>query len=1072
MARIRKLILSVGILLALSELLPYIACPTTAASENIVFANGDNFVIVSTDVYEFSFSKDLLHWNATRKGSWMSFMKFAKWRLYFNSTSVEAAGDEYNVTNGGHYWSNSTFEGGVFLNFTSASISVAPAVMEYFWFYPEYFIVQVNVTQTIPECVILLEKAQYIDDSASLLRIGDYSNTNSVSWGYGQRYQAQDVTDSESPIFIYSNKTDEGLAIAPIRPSWANHVEASQTNESDFRFLYELEADVMNADNITAMQSSQISFDKVFFQYTSADINQAFADYASLYSSMHALRSDKGSQSYWLTWYAGNGGGGGENVTEASVISNATWMETNLNSYYGFDGVLIDAIICDEVGDWLNYSSTRFPSGMAIVADRLHAMGFKAGLWIAPLMVEKDGWINSTHPEALARDKTGQLISGQMYFGQVRHDLYFLDPFNSWVQDRLRWVNENVSTWGFDFIKMDFLSAVLGELFEQNQTRYMVIEQALEAVTAGLDDKVVVTTHVGASYNPALLVNHIDRVWVYGPDLWAYSSDLQVQWESLLLKYDVVTNLIPFIRHFNLTVDSDALGRLSTQPPIPFPLVRFYSTYTTVGGGTFEIGEKLSTIDNETLEFYKKHLPLVPAKWEPVEWDSIFRSRPPRIWMYVDKKNEGQNYYIAVFNPEDSNRTIKIDFQNHLKLPPTTYLVMDQYSSTFAGEHNASIYISLGARETTVLTLIQKTMMPGFLMRSDHLTASANFISSLFNDGQLTVLFSGDPETLTTLSIFSPHEPVHVILNNTELAYFSKSDDFQTRNESCWYYDSAAELLYVKTVPRSLVTVVASFIDDVPPVVWNIERILEQPAYEQNVKIVVNTTDYHSSIGIVILSYSESSVEFNITMTRNDSSLYEAEIPANPYGTLIEYVVFVNDTWGNSVASESKSYTVTDNTAPEIGVLYHVPVEPLENQDVTVGAQVSEPSSGSGLETATLWFRTSGQWSSVTMTLQNGNVAAVIPGVPGNVTVEFFIEAFDRAGNRATTATSSYTTKPIDTQLSTILMYLAVVGLVAAFLLGTYYLHRFKRTSKRSIDISHQMEAQLWTFSVAPFGAP
>jgi hypothetical protein len=692
---------------------------------------------------------------------------------------------------------------------------------------------------------------------------------------------------------------------------------------------------------------------------------------------------------------------------------------------------------------------------MAAIADNIHAMGLKAGLWIAPLMVEKDGWINSTHPEVLARDKTGQLISGQMHFGRVQHDLYFLDPFDLWVQDRLRWINENISAWGFDFIKMDFLSAVLSELFEKNQTRNMVIDQALEAVTAGLDDRIAVITHVGASYNPAILVNHVDRVWIYGPDLWAYSSDLQVQWKSLMQKYDVLTNLIPFIRHFNLTVDSDALGRLSTQPPIPFSFTRFYSTYATVGGGTFEVGEKLSAMANETLELYKKHLPFVPENWSPVEWDSICTARPPRIWMYGDTKNDvRQNYYVAVFNPEDSNRTIKIDLQYQLKLPPGTYLVMDQYSSTLLGEHTTSIDLSLDARETTILALTQKTPTPNFLMRSDHLTASAEFISSLLIEGQLTLRLSGDPETWTTLTIFSQHEPVHVLRNSSEIARLSESDDFQSRNETCWYYDRTDELLYVKTLPRSLVTVLVSFIDDVPPVVWNIERFLEEPSYDQNVKIMVNTTDYHSSLGIVILSYFKSSAKFNLTMTRNESSLYEAEIPANPYGTLIEYVVFANDTWGNSVTSERQSYTVVDKTAPDVGLPNHVPEEPLENQEVNVSAQVSEPLSASGLEAATLWFRTSDEWSFTNMAIKNGKAFALIPGAARNATVEFFLEVFDKAGNKATTPTNSYTVKPVSMELSTVMMYLAIVGLVAALLLGICRLYCFKKTNKHPVVVS------------------
>jgi hypothetical protein len=825
MDNVHKLIVSVSLLLAFSIGLPQSVHGATATSESGVFITSTNdFFVVSTFRYEFSFSKNSLQWNVTKRGSIESFLKSGGWKLFFNGTSVEAQGDAYNSTNGGYHWSSATLDRGFFLNFTAFSNVAAPTVMEYFWFFSSYFVVQINVTQTIPASVISVERVRYFDDVASSLKVGNQSNMNFVFWKYGERYQAQDVVDSEPPVFVFNNKTDEGLVMAPIGPNWT-HRSRAYMNDQSLRILYELQTDVANADNITISEKNHASFDRVFFQFTSADINQAFAEYTSVYSSMYALRPYKGSQAYWLTWYAGNGGVG-ENLTESNVISNATWIADNMSSYYGFDGVLLDAIICDEVGDWLNYSRTRFPSGMRAIVDRIHSLGLKAGLWIAPLMVEKDGWIYSTHPEAIARNKTGQLVSLKMYFGGVKHDLYFLNPFNSWVQDRLRQVNENISEWGFDFVKMDFLSGALSGLFQENKTRYMIMQQGLKAITAGLDERIVVTTHVAASYNPSLLVNYVDKVWLYGPDLWAYSDEQQVQWGSLIQKYDVVANLIPFIKHFNLTVDSDAPGRLSTDPPIPESFFKFYSTYAAVGGGTFEIGEKLSSIDDDALAFYKKHLPYVSEKWSPVEWDTINRKRPPRIWMYSNETEEKQHYYVALLNPENANRTIRIDLQNQLKLPPGTYWVIDQYSSSFLGEHSDTVEINLGAYETTILTLAEKTSAPTFLMRSDHVTASSAFVSSLSGDEKLTLWLHGNPETWTYVAISSQQEPAYVIFGNTEIDRFSMINDFQASDKAGSYYDSASRILYIRAMENSTVRIVVSLVYDSYYLVWRVERLL------------------------------------------------------------------------------------------------------------------------------------------------------------------------------------------------------------------------------------------------------
>lgn len=1049
---------------------PHVYSKDVVTVNDVLITGLNNHTIVSTDAYEFRFDKDSLYWNVSRNGSPESFLKKAKWKLYFNGTDLEAESEIYNSTNEGvYYWANSTFDGGIFFNFTSASKGKAPTVMEYFWFYPRYFSVQLKVINTVSSSVIYVEKSQYIDNSVSSVRTGDSTNTNFVFWGYKKRYQAQEVADAEPPLFMYSNKTDEGLVIAPFKPSWTNHVTASYAAGSDFRLSYELMADTTNADDITVAENNQIELDRVFFQFTSADINQAFEDYAALFSTTHTLRPFKGSQTYWLTWYAG-GGETGENITETNILSNATWIKDNLKPYYGFDGVLIDATITDEVGDWLNYSRTRFPSGLTVLVDRIHAMGLKVGLWIAPLMAERDGWINRTHPEAIAKNKTGTPLSSQMRLGQTEHYIYYLDPFDPWVQDRLRLVNQEISNWGFDFVKMDFLSGPLYELFEENKTRYMIMEQIFKAVIADLDDRIVVTSLVGAFYNPALIVNYVDRIWVYGPDLWAYTPDGQIA-SNLLWKYDALANLVPFIRHFNLTVDSDALGRLSTQPPLPFSLAKFYSTYATVGGGTFEIGERLSTMDSNTLALYKKHLPFVSEKWRPVEWNSISQARPPRIWLYNATIDGKQYYYVALFNPESSSKTITIDLTGQLKLPSGTYLVMNQYNSTFLGEHRSSIDIDIDANETVMLTLTQKASTPIFLMRSDHMIASSKFISSLVVEGRLILRFQGDPETWTHIIMFSEVEPVYVLYNDSEMARLFDSYDFQSNEEACWYYNPTSRLLHAKTLQNSLVTIVVSIVDDIPPVIWEVEHLPEQVFYDQNVKLVANVTDRHSSLETVILHYSKESIEYDLTMSINGDGLYEAEIPANPYGTLVEYEVSATDTWGNSAMSERESYSVADEISPDIRTPNLLPEYPLENQEVVVTAEVYEPSGASGLRAATLWFGIDSQWSFRDMTIEGGNATAVIPGASRNASVEYFIEAWDNAGNRAITFTYGYTVRPPDTWLTTALTYLVTIGFVLALLFGSYLIFRTKKTRARRLCINQRLLRLICRVLLAIFAA-
>jgi len=1030
---LKKTLYFLGILLYSSLIFTHVtASPNVIIEEKVKISISDNTLIVSTDLYEFRFNKDSVHWNVTRKDFNELALKHMRWKLYFNETSIGAESAEYNASNGERIWDNSTFSDGIFLTFASLGKGGAPDVIECFWFYPKYFLIQLNVTHTISGKTLTVKKAEYITDAVPNAMVGDRNNTNFVYWGYKQRYQANEEASGEPPVFIYNNKTDEGLAIAQFKPDWTHRAKVSYMNGSPyFNLLYDLSADTASDGGVTITANNWVAFDKVFFQFTSSDINQAFKDYAAMYASMYTLRPNKGGQAYWLTWFA-DPTIGGENITEAKILSNATWIRDNLKTYYGFDGVLIDAIITDEVGDWLNYSETRFPSGMSELLNKIHAMGLKVGLWIAPLWVEQDGWISRTHPQSLARNQTGGLLVQEVYYGQVRHDVYFLNPFDPWVQERLQEVNQRISSWGFDFVKLDFIARLMYQMYMENKTRYMVIEQTYEAITSGFDERIVVMSCVEEIHNPAVVVNYVDRVWVHGPDLWNC-------WDYLIFKYDDLTQLIPFIRHFNTTVDVDALGYTLTNPQIPSSMVEFYATYATVGGGTFEIGEKLSTIDSNRLMLYKRYLPFVANKWRPVEWDSITKERPPRIWLYNATLDNKQHYYVALLNPQDLEVTITIDFLRELKLPTGTYLILNQYNSSYLGEYASHINISLDANQTMILTLTKKTTSPTFLMRSDHVGVSTQFVSVTSTSRHLTVTLSVSPDGLTPIIVYSPDEPVHVHRDGYFITPLFGKDIFDNNTAPCWYYDPSNKLLYIKTEHSSSVTITISFADDLPPVVWEVRRSIEHPEYNQSVVISANITDQHSVLSKVILSYYDSEWH-NLIMTVQSNGLYEAEIPSHPYGTTVKYKIYANDTWGNPASSGTYSYIVGDKTPPFIGVPNWIPEKPDPNENVTVTVSANEPTLASGIKNATLWFRTDNSWQPLAMQLENEMAIAIILGQRKGAKVEFYIEIYDNSGNRAVTAVYDYRVKLTWTsQLWLILPWILLVGFAVGIAIISIY---------------------------------
>lgn len=106
------------------------------------------------------------------------------------------------------------------------------------------------------------------------------------------------------------------------------------------------------------------------------------------------------------------------------------------------------------LGDW--EANERFPQGMAFLAERIRAKGLRAGLWLAPFLVTPDSPLVRVHPEWVLRDGEGRPIPAGFNWGKP---LYALDSGNEEVLDWVGGLVRQVLTWGYDYLKLDFLYA-------------------------------------------------------------------------------------------------------------------------------------------------------------------------------------------------------------------------------------------------------------------------------------------------------------------------------------------------------------------------------------------------------------------------------------------------------------------------------------------------------------------------------------------------------------------------------------------------------------------------------------
>ena len=102
-------------------------------------------------------------------------------------------------------------------------------------------------------------------------------------------------------------------------------------------------------------------------------------------------------------------------------------------------------------GDW--EAGSRFGKDLKAFTDKIHALGFKAGIWLAPFLVARESRVYAAHPD---------WVIG-LPDNDKRHDL-ILDLSNPEVLEFVKKTFKRVfDEWRFDYIKIDFIGQALEE---------------------------------------------------------------------------------------------------------------------------------------------------------------------------------------------------------------------------------------------------------------------------------------------------------------------------------------------------------------------------------------------------------------------------------------------------------------------------------------------------------------------------------------------------------------------------------------------------------------------------------
>lgn len=196
--------------------------------------------------------------------------------------------------------------------------------------------------------------------------------------------------------------------------------------------------------------------------------------------------------------------------------------------------------------------------------------------------------------------------------------------------------------------------------------------------------------------------------------------------------------------------------------------------------------------------------------------------------------------------------------------------------------------------------------------------------------------------------------------------------------------------------------------EHISPVVWNVVTLPEHPEYRDRVTVVANITDERSGVRTAILSYNQSDTWANLTMLPA-GHLYNATIRTFSYGTSVLYKIYFSDNAANWNETQTLSYTVGDGTPPTISFPPLLVRKLSSYSEITIRTTVSEPFAASGVENATLWYSVDfGEWVPQELSLRAEYASFILQLQEGVKNVQYYAEAYDKAGNKAVSEIYSY----------------------------------------------------------------
>lgn len=371
----------------------------------------------------------------------------------------------------------------------------------------------------------------------------------------------------------------------------------------------------------------------------------------------------RNAPSGWSSWYHYYG-----QIGEEQLLSNLQ-AASRLSSSLPLELVQLDDGFESAVGDWVTYRP-GFPQGVAPAAAAIREAGFTPGLWLAPFILDPHSHLAADHPDWLLRDRAYRPVhAGYLFDGIWTKALDLTQPA---VLEHVREViHKAVHTWGYPYLKLDFLyaGALKGHYSNPTSTRASALRRGLEVIREAAGEEAFL---LGCGCPLGTGLGLVDGMRI-GADV---AEDWHPKYHGIGFYFHGEPDH-PSVRNAiqNALTRSGMHGRwwmndaddllLRPETRLTLPEVQTLATVISLTSGSLVISDDLAALPQDRLRLAERLFP--PLNRRPQAPDLFDSPTPTRLRLDLEGP-AGEWSLLAAFNWSDAPQDLVVRLED-FKLP-------------------------------------------------------------------------------------------------------------------------------------------------------------------------------------------------------------------------------------------------------------------------------------------------------------------------------------------------------------------------------------------------------------------